>query len=150
VAEILFYHLTKRNLENVLPRLLEKTLERGQRAIVHTGSVERLKVLDELLWSYDEASFLPHSVVGEPDIDQDPIVLTTEAVNPNNADVRFVVDGAEMPESIPHKRCVLMFDGRDEEAVAKARVAWKSLKALPNHELTYWQEDETGRWKQVA
>ena len=39
---------------------------------------------------------------------------------------------------------VYMFSGHDPDAVTEARVAWKSLRA--GNELTYWQQDESGRW----
>ena len=41
MAEVLFYHLETRPLEAVMPLLLEKTLERGWRAVVEVGSRER-------------------------------------------------------------------------------------------------------------
>ena len=41
MAEVLFYHLTESTLEDALPGLLEKSLQRGWRALVRTGSEER-------------------------------------------------------------------------------------------------------------
>ena len=46
MTEVLFYHLQNMLLENVLPPLLEKTFERGWRAVVHTTSEERADALD--------------------------------------------------------------------------------------------------------
>src|SRR3546814_19019765 len=45
--------------------------------------------------------------------------------------------------------CVLLFDGGDEEALAQAREQWKALKAA-GHAVTYWQQDDSGRWGQKA
>jgi DNA polymerase IIIc chi subunit len=69
MTEILFYHLVGQRLEQALPQLLEKSLERGWNALVRAGSEERLAVLDEALWTYSEASFLPHGreEEGEPE-----------------------------------------------------------------------------------
>ncbi|MGA7117695.1 MAG: DNA polymerase III subunit chi, partial [Hyphomicrobium sp.] len=39
-SEVLFYHLERQPLERVLPGLLEKTLQRGWRAVVQAGSAE--------------------------------------------------------------------------------------------------------------
>ncbi|HTM77926.1 MAG TPA: DNA polymerase III subunit chi, partial [Devosia sp.] len=41
MVDILFYHLEQRPLEAVIPQLLEKTLERGWRAVIEVGSSER-------------------------------------------------------------------------------------------------------------
>jgi DNA polymerase-3 subunit chi len=51
-TEIYFYHLEKRSLEQVLPTLLERSLERGWRAAVQAASEERVEALNTLLWTY--------------------------------------------------------------------------------------------------
>ncbi|WP_300302613.1 DNA polymerase III subunit chi, partial [Ferrovibrio sp.] len=93
MAELLFYHLTRRRLEQVLPELLEKTLQRGWRAVVKGGSEERIQQLNGDLWTYGRGSFLPHGVKADGFPDKQPVYLTTEDERPNNADVLFLVDG---------------------------------------------------------
>lgn len=51
--------------------------------------------------------------------------------------------------SSPFARAVFLFDGSDQEAVADARLHWKRLKG-EGHDLTYWQQAETGRWERKA
>src|SRR5690606_32230986 len=98
MAEVLFDHLETRPLEAVVPQLLEKTLERGWRAVIECGSRERAEALDAHLWSYRDDSFLPHGVDGEEVDHLQPILLTTSPDNPNGASVRFFVDRA-VPQS---------------------------------------------------
>ena len=43
-------------------------------------------------------------------------------------------------------RVVLLFDGRDAEALAKARAAWKDAKA-GGHDVTYWKETPAGKFE---
>lgn len=148
-AEIYFYHLDQRRLEDVLPNLLERSLERGWRAAVQVTSEERLQALDTLLWTYRDESFLPHGTAREGAADSHPVYLTTSADNPNGAAVRFLVDGAELADASGYQRVVLIFDGTDESAVARAREVWKVVKAN-GHAVSYWQQDEKGRWKQKA
>lgn len=146
MAEVLFYHLQHQPLERVLPMLLVKTLERGWRAVVETSGPERLAVLDDVLWTYSDESFLPHAAEGEADA-ADPIVLTQGAANPNGAQVRFLVDGAGMPaDAAAYERIVYLFDGHDDEALERARGTWREVKAA-GHAATYWQQDEAGRWQ---
>ena len=59
-TEVNFYHLTKSSLEDALPRLLLKTLQAGERAVVLLGSPERVDALNTHLWTYDPNGFLPH------------------------------------------------------------------------------------------
>ena len=47
------------------------------------------------------------------------------------------------------ERIVVLFDGRDESAVAQARLEWKRARAA-GCEVTYWQQDEDGRWAKRA
>jgi len=147
MTEILFYHLQGMTLETVLPSLLEKSLERGWRVAVQTGSEERADVLDSHLWTYREDSFLPHGTWREADAADQPLVVTVNEGNPNQASVRFLVDGAVIPpDCASYDRIVLIFDGDDDEAVHAARQAWSNCKSQ-GFELTYWQPDERGRWQ---
>jgi DNA polymerase-3 subunit chi len=148
-AEVLFYHLERQALERVLPNLIEKTLERGWRAVVQAGSEERLDALDLILWTYTEDSFLPHGTRKDGNPSAQPVYLTTSGDNPNGAGVRFLVDGAEAASFEGASRFVYVFDGRDPEATERARAAWRTAKGA-GHTVTYWREKETGGWEKQA
>lgn len=150
MTEIWFYHLQRRSLDDVLPGLLERALQRGWRAVVQGASEERIAALDEHLWTYSDESFLPHATNREGDPDMQPVFLTTGAENPNGAAVRFLIEGVEIAPILdrhdPYERLMLLFDGNDPDALAAARAQWSALKArgLP---LSYWQQTENGRWE---
>lgn len=148
-AELLFYHLETRPLESVLPVLLDKTLERGWRAVVEVGSAERLEALDAALWTYADDSFLPHGIAsgGEDDAIQ-PVLLTNGGENANAAHVRFYVDRATPSAGQAYERLVYIFNGHDPDAVTQARTIWRELKET--YALTYWQQDGDGRWAKKA
>lgn len=146
MAEILFYHLSERTLEEALPGLLEKCLERGWRVVVQAGSRERLEALDAHLWTWRDDSFLPHAMLRDGTEAMQPVWLTDGADNPNGADIRFMVDGAEPPDLAPYRRGVYIFDGHDAAAVGQARARWKAEKAA-GHDVTYWQQNTRGGWE---
>ena len=147
--EVLFYHLEHAPLEKVLPQLLERAFERGWRAVVQAGSPERLDALDAHLWTYTDDSFLPHGTVKDGFAERQPVYLTSQDDNPNGASVRFLVDGATAATFQGYARIVVMFDGRDPEALAVARSEWKRAKAA-GCAATYWQQSEAGRWERKA
>lgn len=149
LPDVLFYHLEQQPLERVLPSLLEKTLERGWRAVVQAGSNERVEALDSLLWTYREDSFLPHGRASDRYAAEQPICLTTGEETPNGARVRFLVDGAHMRTYDGYVRIVVIFDGGDPEALTRAREQWKSVRAA-GLVATYWQQSESGRWEKKA
>ncbi len=150
MTEILFYHLEVHTLERVLPALLEKSLERGWRVAVQTSSEERLDALDQHLWTYREDSFLPHGTDRESEAAAQPVLLTLGAANRNAAQLRFLVDGAAVPSDAgSYQRIVLIFDGRDPEAVTAARQRWTEAREQ-GFDVTYWQADDRGRWRRKA
>lgn len=150
MTEILFYHLKGQTPEQVLPALLQKSLERGWRVVVQASSEERIEALDAHLWTWRDDSFLPHGTWREAEAAQQPILLTMSDHNPNGATVRFLVDGALMPENVAaYERVVLLFDGEDPDAVDAARARWSEAKSA-GFEVTYWQADERGRWERRA
>lgn len=151
MTEALFYHLERRALEDVLPGLIEKTLERGWRALIRTESAERAEAIDNLLWTYDEASFLPHAQAGDGDSARQKVLITVESDNPNAANVLFLVGGtsADWSAAAQYTRIVTMFDGRDADALGRARTAWKDAKSA-GHDATYWKESPSGKFEKQA
>ena len=148
-ADVLFYHLEHQPLDRVLPNLVEKTLQRGWRAVIQAGSSERLDALDQMLWTYQDDSFLPHGTAKTGFASDQPVYLTTGDDTPNEAGVRFLVDGAVAASFTGAERLVFMFDGHDGEAVAVARGQWKAAKAA-GCPVTYWQQTDAGRWEKKA
>lgn len=151
MAEVLFYHLTESTLEDALPGLLERSVARGWRAVVQTGSDERRDGLDTHLWTYRDDSFLAHGTEREAHPEDQPVLLTSSAaVDQAGAEVRFLVDGATPPADFGgHGRVVFLFDGHDADQLAAAREQWKSAKAA-GHQVTYWQQGPDRRWERKA
>ena len=145
-TEVLFYHLERQPLESVLPTLIERTYERGWRCVIETTEAKRVEALSALLWTWKPESFLPHGSKVDGHAAEQPIYLTDGPDNPNNATVRFLVDGAAPAEFGGYDRIVLLFDGRDPDAVAAARAQWKVAQAA-QCVLTYWQQNSDGRWE---
>ncbi|WP_442753411.1 DNA polymerase III subunit chi [Methylocystis sp. JAN1] len=154
MVEISFYHHQTRKIEDTLPKLLEVSLGRGWRAIVQAASPQRLDALDRHLWAYKAESFLPHGTARDASPGTQPIYLTCADDNPNEADVRFFVEGAHIAPILsgaaaPRARAVLLFDGENSGELANARAQWKELRDA-GQKLVYQQQDESGRWIEKA
>lgn len=149
MGTVLFYHLTRRPLEHTLRQLIERALGAGLRVAVRGPDEERLRELDEALWTVPEESFLPHGMAGEPHEARQPVLLTTSWAG-NGATCLMAVHGAEVTaeEVAAMSRTCVLFDGRDGGAVEQARGRWRALTregALAQ----YWSE-EGGRWAMKA
>jgi DNA polymerase-3 subunit chi len=149
VTEVLFYHLTESKLEDALPPLLDKSVERGWRVAVQTREPARRDFIDTHLWTFREDSFLPHGTDEGDMREEQPVLITTSNDNLNAATVRFLVDGADASSVESYDRIVFMFDGYDQEQLEGARAQWKKLKG-EGHSLTYWQQTPEGRWEEKA
>ena len=149
MTEVRFYHLQRRTMEQALPKILEKVLERDWRAVVLAGSPERVDMLNQHLWTYDPGSFLPHGAARDGFADKQPVWLTDADENPNNATVLVTVDGCVSDRMDGYDLVCDLFDGNDDEAVLAARQRWKACKAA-GHSLTYWQQTDRGGWEKRA
>jgi DNA polymerase-3 subunit chi len=148
-CEVWFYHLERTGLDRALPELLDKTLQRGWKAVVRAVSADRLEHLDGWLWSYRDDSFLPHGLAEEPGAARQPVLLTTANDNPNAAEALFLIDGAEPGALEGYARCLVLFDGKDEDQLTLARRQWSALKAQ-GAALSYWKQSGEGRWEKQA
>jgi DNA polymerase-3 subunit chi len=148
LAEIGFYHLMSTPLERALPRLLERAVGQGHRVVIQAGSPERVEHLNALLWTYDEAGFLPHGSARDGNAPAQPVWLTHQGENPNGASILFLVDGVAADDLAGYARCIDLFDGNNSEAVEAARERWRAGLAA-GHTLTYWQQTEKG-WEKKA
>jgi DNA polymerase-3 subunit chi len=149
MTEVLFYHLTESKLEDALPPLLDKSVERGWRVCVQMKDAARRELMDQHLWTFREDSFLPHGTDESDLAASQPVLLTITEENANAATVRFIVDSAEPPPVDAYERVVFMFDGYDQEQLEGARAQWKRLRD-EGHSLTYWQQTPEGRWEKKA
>jgi DNA polymerase III subunit chi len=149
VSEVRFHHLERRRVDEALPRILERALEDGWRVLVRTSSEEMAAALNERLWTYDDASFLPHGAPGDGDPATQPIFLTSEAGNPNGATMLIRLAGAEAaPGDEAFDLALLLFDGRDETSLAHARAEWRRLKDTRSA-ISYWRESDEGGWERA-
>lgn len=144
---IQFYQLLTTPLERALPKLMEKAFAQGMRTVVR-GSPPQVKRLDDVLWTYDPNSFLPHGDASAPQAERQPIYLTAGEEMPNEAKLLVITDGrmAASPESF--ERIFDIFDGGNEETIAAARARWSAYKEK-GYALTYIRQKDDGGWEKI-
>jgi len=151
MGKALFYHLTHASLDVTLTTLASKAIEQGWNVLVRGRTADRMDWLDQKLWqSGGDIGFLAHGLAGGAQDADQPILLTTDSENGNEAVYLVSIDGAEISaeEVQSAERGVILFDGHDDVAVAHARVQWKSLTDA-GCAAEYWSED-AGRWQKKA
>lgn len=150
MGKAMFYHLTRRPLEETLAMLLDKAHSAGWRVLVRGTSQERMQWLDDKLWIIDDQGFLPHGVVGGDYDAFQPVLLSAEPECPDAIACVMSVDGADVrPEEVATlERVCVLFDGNDPDALGAARGQWKALTAA-GVTAEYWSE-ESGSWQKKA
>lgn len=144
---IVFYQMMATSLEKTLPKLLEKAYEQQQKAVVVLSDIERLKLIDDVLWTSGKLSFLPHGseLKHNQFKDLQPIWLTLAIENPNGADIVVITNGQLEDSACKFKRCLDLFDGHDSDQVAAAH---ERLKFYKNRGDTcaWWVQSLDGKW----
>lgn len=143
---IQFYHLLSTSRERAVPKLMEKVLATGSRAVMLAGSDVLLKQMSDALWSNDPSSFLPHGLARDGHASAQPIYLTVADENPNQADILCVLDGSQPASVAQYNKVLDVFDGSNESDVAAARKRWTSYKAQ-GFALQYVKQQPGGGWK---
>ena len=146
---IQFYHLLHTPLEVALPSLLQKALTAGHRITLHSGDAAQLRHISDAMWRREGQNFLPHGSSNDGHSAMQPIFLTSNFENPNSADILVIIDGTSAPMPTSYNKILDLFDGRDEEAVTRARTRWAGYKTQ-GFALQYIRQHPGGGWKTEA
>ena len=149
MTEIRFYHLLQQKPLTTLVSLIERARGRDQVILIKAADKAEAETIDTYLWSYQPQSFLPHSLDTDIYASHQKILITTGSDNTNQASTLFQInhEALNIPDHIT--LCCKIFDGHNEEGLLAARRDWKHLKDA-GHTLSYWQQDENGKWEQKA
>lgn len=146
--EYWFYHLEASTVEGILPGLLEKTRQKGWRAMVKLPEGQ-LKEMDDYLWTYKDDSFLPHGRDDEPMAEQQPITLSANAESAEGHQAVFLLSGTDIADMKGVERCMVMINGRSQDDIQRERARWKALKET-GASLSYYQQNDRGGWEKKA
>lgn len=142
-----FYHVTRGSVADTLSKLLSRALEGGLRAQVRCADADSAAALDQALWLGPEAGFLPHGIAGGPHDALQPVLIDPAPRVVPGIGCLMAVDGAEVaPDEVRALgRVFVVFDGQDDDAVARARAQWTGLTGA-GLGAEYWSET-SGRWE---
>jgi len=150
MTDIRFYHMEQSTLDQALPAIATKAWQSGSNVMIRVPDGAEAQRINDLLWGCQPTAFLPHGVDGDKNPDRQPIWITAEDENKNEADILILTHGCIMTDDIDKfKMCCEMLDGRVEDQITAARARWKEYKDQ-GHDLTYWQQDDQGKWNKKA
>ena len=120
----------------VAARLADKAFQRGHRIFINASDETQARSLDELLWSYRPASFLPHGLLGTPEAGQIAIGWGQE---PGDHDDLLINLRLNVPPFIGRFQRVAEVVTQDEDSLEALRSSWRFYKErgyqLEKHDL---------------
>ena len=120
----------------VAARLADKAFQQGLRIYINAVDEPQARQLDELLWSFRPASFLPHGVSGEEHSEKIAIGWEQE---PENHDDLLINLQLSIPPFFGRFRRVAEVVTQDPQSLAALRESWKYYKErgyeLEKHDL---------------
>lgn len=92
MKQAIIYTFLPASFTKSLPKLIETVWGKDNRILIHSIDQAQLQELDNLLWSYEQLSFLPHVIDGDSLTAETPIVLTTGEINLNNSNILLCLE----------------------------------------------------------
>ena len=121
---------------HVAARLADKAFTQGHRIYINAVDKAQAQALDELLWSFRPASFLPHALNGEALDDQIAIGWGQDPGDHNDLLINLQLD---IPSFFSRFQRVAEVVTQDEDSLAALRKSWTFYKErgyrLEKHDL---------------
>jgi len=103
-------------------RIVEKAYRMGHRVYVRTANSDDTSVLDDLLWTFSQNSFVPHQLSAESDFRESPVVVGEHPPVAEGTDVVISVADDPVLDFTAYPRVVeIVGCGDDEKASGRNR-----------------------------
>ena len=96
-------------------RIVEKAYRLGHRVYVRTGNSDDTNVLDDLLWTFSQNSFVPHQLSTESDSRESPVVIGEHPPAAEGTDVVISVADGPVSDFTSYLRIVEIVGYEDDE-----------------------------------
>jgi len=149
MTDIRFYHMEQATLDTALPAIAMKAWQTGKRVMIQVPDKKEASRLNDHLWSFHPNVFLPHGADGDDHADRQPVFITAGHDNVNDAEILILTHGVTHDTVGDFTMVCEMLDGRVDAYITAARARWKDYKSA-GHDLTYWQQDDNGKWSKKA
>lgn len=105
----------------------------GHEVVVYCTQAEPLRAFDTMLWGFEPTAFIPHVMADDANAAQTPIVLTQQALTPEQAGKPQAwllnLDTNCPPMAAQYQRILEIISTGDADTAA-ARVRWREYKQL--------------------
>jgi DNA polymerase-3 subunit chi len=130
MPKIDFYILSNNELEpcyRYMCRVIEKAYKHKHKVYIHAENQKEAQYVDELLWTFEDTSFIPHNFIGEGPDQPPPVQLGHGEPTSNQNDILINLSGS-IPEFHQRFRRILEFIPQISDKQDAARERFRSYK----------------------
>lgn len=113
--------------EHFVCTLIQKVWQQGNNIFINTASEADATVMDDLLWTFKDLSFLPHCLAADDNAENSPIVIAHEYPIPNHAAVLLNL-ADKMPHHISKVKKILEIVAGSEDERQQARKRYTAYR----------------------
>lgn len=139
MSRVDFYILQENNnRDRFACSVASKAWQNGNNVYIHTRSREAAVMLDDLLWTYQDISFIPHAISEQNETSDAPVIIGWQNKAPENFNVLINLT-TDIPEiAAGFARIVEIVAGSEDER-AEARNRYRNYRdsghEIHNHEI---------------
>ena len=145
MTEIFFYKLKNLSIELFLISLIEKSISKNWNSLVLLDNIERMEEINDLMWTFNYTSFIPHGSQSDLNPDKHNVYLTCNEENLNNSNIIFSIDGIIINQPDNWKRCIYIFNEQNLKVTDELESYKRGIEDL-NYDLKSFEQDNNGKW----
>lgn len=109
-------------------RLAEKAFRQGHRIVIHTDTREHATLLDDLLWTYKDISFIPHATGDGPEAQHAPVLVSHAGERLPGGATLLINLAAAVPADFEHFERVAELVDQSDEVKQGARQRYRQYR----------------------
>ena len=145
MTEIFFYKLKNTSIDLFLISLIEKSISKNWNSLVLLDNTERMEEINDLLWTFNDTSFIPHGSQSDLSPDKQNVYLTCNEENLNNSNIIFSIDGIIINEPDNWNRCIYIFNEQNLKVTDELESYKRKVKDF-GYTLKSFEQDNNGKW----
>ena len=145
MTEIFFYKLKNTSIDLFLISLIEKSISKNWNSLVLLDNTERMEEINDLLWTFNDTSFIPHGSQSDLSPDKQNVYLTCNEENLNNSNIIFSIDGIIINEPDNWNRCIYIFNEQNLKVTDELESYKREIKDF-GYTLKSFEQDNNGKW----
>lgn len=146
MKEVNVYILGSALWVKTFPKILESIVSKGIKVQVACDNETEASELDNLMWTFEQLSFLPHALDSDENMQDHPIIISAKDAVFNNSDI-LAIAGQEIPSKIEaFSKALIVYDPKDH---ASKGIVSRQISALvaKNFNVRYFKQTDVGGWE---